>query len=98
MIVKCIVSISLKNIGVYAGKLCELPPLPEYITRRGPFIHEGAGDDDRIITIYEFDNSRLAEAWEIISNHFDVFRDIPDFTFFARRSIVFSEAKDKSPY
>ena len=98
MLVKCTLSVSLKNIGVYVGKLSELPPLPGYITRRGPFIHEGAGEDDRIITIYEFDKSRLAEAWEIISNHLDVFRDIPDFTFFAHRSIVFSEAKDKQPY
>ena len=97
MIVKCTLSVSLKNIGLYAGKLSELPPLPEYITRRGPFIHNGIGEDDRIISIYEFDRSRLTEAWEIISNHLDIFRDIPGFIFFAHRSIVFSEAKDKQP-
>ena len=41
IIVKCTLSVSLKNIGVSAGKLSRLPPLPEYITGKGAFIHEG---------------------------------------------------------
>jgi len=98
MFIKCTLSVSLKSIRVYAGRLSELPPLPQYITRRGPFIHKGVGGEDRIIIIFEFDKSRLAEAWENISNQLDTFHDIPGFTFSAHRSIVFAEAKDKQPF
>jgi hypothetical protein len=95
MIIKCTLSIRLKSIGVYGEILSMLAPLPGYIIRRGPFIHDGVGEDDRIITIYEFDKSRLAEAWEIISDELDLFRGIPGFNFSAHRSIVFSEAKNR---
>jgi hypothetical protein len=97
MLIKCTLSVSLKNIAVFAAKLSELPPLPGYITRRGPSIHRGIGGDGRIDTIYEFDESRLAEAQEFISNHLDLFRDIPGFSFSAHPSTVFSESKDKQP-
>jgi len=56
------------------------------------------GGDDRIITTYEFDKSRLAEAWEIIFHQLDAFHDIPGFSFSAHRSIVFAPAKDKHPF
>ena len=97
MVIKCTLSVSLKNIAAFIGKLSELPPLPWYITRRGPFIRDGAGNDDKIITIYEFNRSRLPEAWEIISNQLDTFHDIPGFSFSAHRSIVFEEKKAVRP-
>ena len=95
MVIKCTLSVSLKNIGAFAGKLSKLPPMPGYITRRGPFIHDDIGGDDRIIATYEFDKSKLAEAWEIISKQLDAFHDIPGFSASAHRSIVFSEVDDK---
>lgn len=95
MVIKCTLSVSLKNIGAYAGKLSQFPPLPGYIKRRGPFIHDGVGGEDRIVTIYEFDKSRLEDAWEIISNQLDAFHDIPGFTLSAHRSIVFAERDDE---
>ena len=95
MIMTCTLSVSLKNIAAYAGKLSRLPPLPGYITRRGPFVQDAVEGDDRIVTIYEFDRSRLEDAWEIISDQLNVFHDIPGFTFSARRSIVFAERNDQ---
>ncbi|MGA2956158.1 MAG: hypothetical protein ABSF48_10600 [Thermodesulfobacteriota bacterium] len=69
-------SIPLKNIKEYARKVVELPPLPDYITKRGPYIHEAA----KIMVIYEFDKAKIADAWEIIWKHLDAFRGIPGFT------------------
>ena len=98
MIMTCTLSVSLKNILAYAGKLSGLPPLPGYITRRGPFIHDGVEGNDRIITIYEFDRSRLEDAWEIISDQLNAFHDVPGFTVSARRSIVFGEKNDQEHF
>jgi len=69
-------SIPLKNIKEYARKVVELPPLPEYISKRGPYIHEAA----KIMVVYEFDQTKIADAWEIIWKHLNAFRDIPGFT------------------
>ena len=69
-------SIPLKNIKEYARKVVELPPLPAYITKRGPYIHEAV----RIMVVYEFDEAKIADAWEFIRKHLDAFRSIPGFT------------------
>lgn len=95
MVIKCTLPVPFEHISPYFKKISELQPLPEYITKRGPFINNRVGDKNRIITIYDFDESRLAEAWGIISDQLDVFRDIPGFTFSAHRHIVFTEMKEK---
>ena len=95
MVIRFTLPVPLEEISSYVKKISELPPLPEYIAKRGPFINNGEGDKNRIITLYDFDESRLAEAWGIISNQLEVFRDIPGFTFSAHRHIVFTEMKEK---
>ena len=95
MVIKCTLSVSLKNIGVYTGRLSGLPPLPGYITKRGPFIQGGAEGNDRIITIYEFDRSKLEDARGIISSQLDAFQDIPGFTFSAQDSMLLAKAEHK---
>ena len=86
MVIKCTLPFPLKVILPYLEKMSELPPLPGYITQRGPFSNNDVRDKNRIIIVYDFDESRLAEAWRIISDQLDVFRDIPGFTFSAHRS------------
>ena len=75
LVIKCTLSFSLKSIKYCAKQFSRLPPLPEYIIKRGPYIN-GSGVDDEIIITYEFDKSKLAEAWENISKHWDVFRSV----------------------
>ena len=69
-------SIPLKSIKEYARKIIEVPPLPECITKRGPYIH----DTVKIMVVYEFDEAKIAEVREIISKHFEAFQGIPGFT------------------
>lgn len=78
MVIKCAFSVPPEETGD-AGKW-ELPSLPEYISKKGPYI---AGK--KVITIYEFDNSRLLEGWKIISEQLEIFRNkIPGFIYSAR--------------
>ena len=86
MVIKCTLLVPLKKFLPYVKKLSELPPLPGYITQRGPFINKDVRDKNQIIIVYDFEESKLAEAWKIILNHLEVFRGIPDVTFVARRS------------
>jgi hypothetical protein len=80
MIIKCSFSIPLKAIGDYTRQAKSLPSLPEYITKRGPYLDETQGVTNRITTVYEFDKSMLAEAWKNISTHLDAFRTVRGFS------------------
>jgi hypothetical protein len=84
MIIKCRFSIPLKAIGDYNRQAKSLPPLPEYIVKRGPYIDENKGAANQITTVYEFDKSLLPEAWANISKHLDVFRTVRGFTLSAQ--------------
>lgn len=80
MVIKCALSVSLESIKYYARQFSELPPLPDYINKKGPYVNNKEGAAHQIITIYEFDISKFTEAWECISKELDVFRCIPGFT------------------
>jgi len=98
MIIKFTLPVPDEDILLFIKKISELPPLPEYIIKKGPFINNGGGDKNRIITIFNFDESRLIEAWDIIFKQVHIFRDLPGFTFSAHRRIVFAEMKDVQPF
>jgi hypothetical protein len=83
MVIKCIFSIPLKSIKDYARQVMELPPLPEYISIRGPYINDDVGAGNQTITLYEFEESKSAEAWKSIFKQLDAFHAVPGFTFAA---------------
>ncbi len=84
MIIKCTFSIPSKSIRDYARRISELPPLPEYITKKGPYIDDAVGASNQTITICEFDESKFPEGWKSIFKQLDVFHGIPGFTFSAQ--------------
>jgi hypothetical protein len=43
MVIKCIFSLSLEPIRSYAKQITELPLLPEYINKRGPYVDNKGG-------------------------------------------------------
>ena len=79
MIIRCTFSVPLERIRDYAKEVSELCSLPEYITRRGPYIKEAAEAGTKIIITYDFEKSKIVEAWETISKQMDTFRSIPGF-------------------
>ena len=79
MVVKCTLSVTPENIGYYARQSTQVIPLPEYITKMGPYVFDQQEKDSQITTTYEFDQSKFVEAWEYISEQLDAFRMIPEF-------------------
>lgn len=70
------------NSSVEAGKqFGNLPPLGDFITRRGPYIYSIKGEGVQGITIFEFDNSKLAEAMANVGNYYAAMRDVPGFSY-----------------
>ena len=95
MMIRCTFSVPFEKIRDYAREFSELSSLPEYITKRGPYIKESAGRYSKIIISYDFDKSRLAEAWEMISKQFDIFHGLPGFALSAH---ILEKSKEVTRY
>ena len=57
------------------------PPLPAGITVKGPYFNNEVGKGSMFISIYEFDQSKFAEAQEAIGTRFARYFGVPGFTF-----------------
>ena len=79
---------SAKDVGkAFLG----LPPLPEYITTKGPYIHSDTERGIRSILIYECDNDKLADALQVVGDRLANYFDVPGYTYSAN---VWHEAQE----
>jgi hypothetical protein len=91
MVISCIFSYPPQSAKEYAKRIKELPPLPEYITMKGPYIKKPAREGTIAIAIYEFDESRFPEAPKHILNQLATFQGMPGGTCSTQ---VWTEAKE----
>ena len=80
MVIKCTLSITPEKMGYLAGQSWEVPPLPEYIIKKGPYFNNRKGAFHQIIILYKFDKSKFEEARGYISKQLGSIRDLPGFT------------------
>ncbi len=59
----------------------DLPPLPPYITKKGPYFNSELGVGIKAISIFESDPSKMAEANEYISNYYANYIGVPGYTY-----------------
>jgi hypothetical protein len=69
---------SAKEIG---KRFMEQLSLPDYMTMKGPYISTVKGEGIQGTTLYEFDRSRMAEAFESVSNRYVTYFDVAGFTY-----------------
>jgi hypothetical protein len=69
---------SSKEMG---KRFMDIPPLPAYIKRKGPYVGSELGVGIRLISIWEYDPSKMAEAVEFIGNYYAHFIGVPGFTY-----------------
>ena len=69
---------SAKEVG---KRFVEMPPLPDYITMKGPYITSAVGEGIKGITIYEFEDSKYPEASKFLNERVVVLFDVPGFTY-----------------
>ncbi len=69
----------------------QLPRLPEYIKTIGPYVSSSVEKGIKALTIYEFEDSKFAEASKHINNLLRAFIGVPGFTFSLE---VWIKAKD----
>ena len=56
-------------------------PLPSHITMKGPFVSSEVGEGIKSIVIFEFDQSKIAEAIQVVSARYAKYFGVPGFTY-----------------
>jgi hypothetical protein len=59
----------------------EISSVPDYITMRGPYTHGVKGEGIQSTTLYEFDRSTMAEAFEHVGNRYVAYHGVTGLTY-----------------
>jgi hypothetical protein len=82
MVIKFALPYSLKKNLDMTNHLKAFSTLPDYITPRGPYTNNAVDEANRsIVLLFEFEDSRFAEACRSIFGQMEDFYRIPGFTF-----------------
>ena len=82
MVIKFTFPYSLKKTVDITKLLMALPNLPDYIVKKGPYTNNAVDEAHRsIVLLFEFDDSKFAEACRSIFRQMEDFYVIPGFTF-----------------
>jgi hypothetical protein len=70
----------------------ELSPLPAYMTQKGPYVISEIGTGIKALTLFEFDQSKIAEANDYVGTRYAKYFGVPGFTFTYRLWLETMEA------
>ncbi len=62
-------------------RFMELPPLPDYMTVKGPYVHGMMEGGIQGIEVFELDKAKLAEGIEYVTNRYVTYFGIPGFRY-----------------
>jgi hypothetical protein len=75
-----------------AKRFIEAPSLPDYMTRRGPYVSSDLTDGVRTLNIYEMDNARITDGLVFLSDMVTVYFGVPGFKYSIRQYLETEEA------
>lgn len=64
-----------------AKRFLTAPALPEFLNKRGPYISANRPEGIHSMTLYEVDNSRLAEGLQAVSSSLAVYFGVPGYSY-----------------
>jgi hypothetical protein len=81
MVIATIVSFPTESAKEVAERFSKVPPFPDYLTRRGPYISATVDEGVVNLSIYELDNSKLSEGLVFIGDYIAGFFGVPGLTY-----------------
>ena len=81
MVIIGITSYPPESVKEHVKRFMELPPLPAYITMKGPYVSSEVGTGIKSISIYEYDQSKFSEAMEVLLARYAKYFGQPGFTY-----------------
>ena len=64
-----------------AKRYLQAPVLPDYLTKKGPYVSASTTDGMHSITYYELDSSRLAEGLQAIAESLAIYFGVPGYKY-----------------
>ena len=64
-----------------AKRYLTAPVLPDFITKKGPYVAADVTEGMHSITYYELDDHRLAEGFKAITESLSVYADVPGYNY-----------------
>ena len=64
-----------------AIRYLKAPVIPEYLTKRGPYISASKIDGMNSITFYELDDSKMAQGLKAIAESLSIYFGVPGFKY-----------------
>jgi hypothetical protein len=81
MVIIGIVSFPPESATEMGKRFGKLPPLPAYLTLKGPYFSGEVGVGTKAISIFEFDQSKTREALDFVYNRFVIYMGVPGYTY-----------------
>jgi hypothetical protein len=64
-----------------AKRFLAAPQVPEFMARKGPYVNSTISGGVFIVALYEFDNTKLAEAMNFLGNYYATYFGVPGFKY-----------------
>ena len=92
MVIISMVSYPPEQSKAMVSRMGELPPLPSYITMKGPYFSGEVGTGIKAIILYEYDQTKTKEAMEYVGTRLAKYIGVPGFTYSANIWLEVKEA------
>ncbi len=92
MVIISIVSYPPEQAKEVVKRMGELPPIPSYMTMKGPYVSGEVGAGIKALILYEYDQTKTKEAMEYVGNRLAKYFGVPGFTYSAHTWFEVKEA------
>lgn len=81
MVIFTSVSYPPESAKELAAKFMEAPQIPDFMTKKGPYATANRADGIIVTSLYELDNSKLADGLEFLGNYMATYFGVPGFMY-----------------
>jgi hypothetical protein len=92
MVIVLNISYPTESVQEMATRFLEAPQIPDYMTRRGPYINSTLEDGIITLSVFELDNSKMAEGSQFLGDYTAKFFGVPGFRYQVRPFFAVEEA------
>lgn len=81
MVIISNVSYPTESTQAVAKRFIELPQVPDFMPRKGPYVSSSVAEGITIISLFELESSNLAAGLEFLGDYYANFFGIPGFKY-----------------
>jgi hypothetical protein len=81
MVIFTTVSYPSESAKELATKFLEAPQVPDFMTKKGPYVRANRTDGVIVTSLYELDNSKLADGMDYLGNYMATYFGVPGFMY-----------------